>query len=268
MTSKKTLVQGNLVEKVCSTTIKSTINRKPIEINELSDQELIELLFKANLTNVESFAEEILARGIGDLAIVSLGKLWERFRGHDLKYPKEQVVVLKTLGQIDQNATRDLLLRIMSSGSCPESLLPLLLESAIKVRVKTSQQQLIGWLKHKNSEIRLLACSLMKFGVNLTLDVFKLGLADHSNRVRRETLISMGLCGYEEAKSGLLSELESNPTSHVIYALESIIDEDIITHLGRRAESSPDLVGVIIDVLQLSEIPRAKAVVKRLSKPG
>ena len=265
MSLEKEAVQGDLFEQVRSSVIALTPNRKPIVISKLSDEDLIEFLRKANLTNIESVAEEILTRGIGDLAIVSFERLWKRFRGSKLPNPVEQTVVLRTLGQINQPSTRDLLLKIMYSGSYPESLLPLLLESAIKVRVRTSQQLLKKWLTHEKSEIRLLAFSLVKFMTDVTFDIFQLGLGDQSRLVRRETLICMGLYGYSEAKEGLLTELANNPTSHVIRALESIIDDDIITHLGRCAESLSDLSGIITEVLQGSESSRAKAVVSRLS---
>ncbi len=87
---------------------------------------------------------------------------------------------------------------------------------------------------------------------------------DSEASVRRACLITMGQFGHDVAKPGLLGELERDPTSEVVTALAGILDDDIITGLGRCAMKHECLRDQIMEELECNDDTRALKIVETL----
>ena len=236
------------------------------EIEGLNDQEIIERIPSANVSQVQDLCGQVLERGIGDDAVPALESHWKRFFGFGINGPlREQRFALKTLVEVGTPSSRQVLARIINAPDLIDALLPLALECAMEAHLALSGQRVTCWLADSRPEVREFAFVLAR---NCTPPVSKheleKGLMDPEGAVRRACLIAMGQFCNERAKPGLLEELEKNPASEIVTALAGILDDDIITRLGRCAMKHGRLREQIIEELESSGESRALKLVERL----
>ena len=241
--------------------------RRPVpEVAGLDDQEIIERIPSANVSQVQALCDRVLERGIGDNAVPALEALWKRFIGFGINGPlREQRCAVETLAKVGTPLSRQALDRIIRAPDLIDALLPLVLDCAAEANLAVSGQSVTCWLEDGRSEVRESAFVLAR---NCTPPVPKhkleIGFMDPEGSVRRACLATMGQFGHGRAKPGLLEELEKDPTSEIVTALAGILDDDIITRLGRCAMKHGRLRGQIVEELECSGEPRALKLVERL----
>lgn len=246
----------------------SSIGRHPPvpDVEGLDDREIVARIPSASVAQVQVLCDQVLARGIGDDAVPALEALWKRFFGFGISGPlREQRCALNTLAKVGTQSSRQALARIIDSPDLIDVLLPLALDCATEANLALSGQRVTCWLEDSRSAVRACAYVLAR---NCTPAVPKYelekGLHDPEGSVRRACLTTMGLFGHEGAKPGLLAELEKGPTSEIVTALAGMVDDDIITRLGRCAMKHARLREQIVEELECSGEPRARKVVERL----
>ncbi|MDE0524747.1 MAG: hypothetical protein OXH79_22660 [Boseongicola sp.] len=236
------------------------------EVEGLDDQEIIERIPAASVSQVQALCDQVLERGIGDNAVPALEALWKRFFGFGINGPlREQRSALETLAKVGTPLSRQAVARIIDARDLTDALLPLALECATEANLALSGQSVTRWLEDGRSDVRESAFVLAR---NCTPPVPKheleKGLMDPEGSVRRSCLTTMGQFGNGRAKPGLLEELEKDPTSEIVTALAGLLDDDIITRLGRCAMKHGRLRGQIAEELESSGEPRALKLVARL----
>ena len=232
---------------------------------DLPDSAILTLLPKANLSNAEALAAEVLARHLGDGAVPALQQLWRRFEGFEKHKPlPEQTVALSTLAMIGTPDARNALATLLRRKPPSAPLLPLLLSAAAKARVTPPPHRLKDWLTHADPNVRIPAFVLACYAPHPDRELLAAGLTDPYPAVRREAAIAAGQHGQRSAKEALLRELARNPTSRIVHALVLILDDDSATHLGRCAQDRPELRDIIIESLEESQLPRAIAILRTL----
>ena len=235
-------------------------------IAELDDLEILARIPAAKLSEVEALCELVMDRGIGDDAVPALEALWRRFFGFGVDGPlREQRCALNALAKIGTEMSRQALVKIVDAPDLFDAILPLALECATKAHLALPAQSVTRWLEDTRSEVRELSFMLASnCGSPVPKNVLEAGLLDSEASVRRACLLTMGHFGHGAAKSGLLAELERNPSSEIVTALAGILDDDIITRLGRCAMKHEHLREQIVEELESSAEPRALKFVNRL----
>lgn len=241
-------------------------HRSVPDVEGLDDQKITERIPSANISQVQALCDQVLARGIGDDAVPALESLWKKFFGFGVKGPlREQRCALETLAKVGTHLSRQALTRIVDAPDLIDALLPLALECATEANLALPGKSVTCWLEDNRSVVREFAFKLAR---NCTPPVPKheleKGLMDPEGTVRRACLTTMGQFGHERAKPGLLEELERNPTSEIVTALAGILDDDIITRLGRCAMKHGRLREQIVEELESSDETRALKLVERL----
>ena len=232
-------------------------------LESLDDPEIVALLPKANLSNVQGLCAQVIARDLGDRAVPALESLWRRFRGYGRTGAlPEQRCALDTLARIGTPPARDRLTRIIGTPDLPDALLPLALHAAVTARLVLPLSHIVPWLDHRVPEVRALAFSLAR-AANPPENILETGLSDSDPFVRRAALITLGTLGHTRAKPGLLVELDRNPTGEIVRALATIADADILTRLGRCARRNAALKPFILEELADLDDPRADRIIRR-----
>lgn len=233
---------------------------------DLSDDEIIAVLPRANLLTATALASQVISRDLGDRAVPALESLWRRFEGFGRDGPlPEQKAALATLGQIGTHDARAALSTMLHKRKPPDALLPLLLAAAVSARVSLSAHQLTDWLAHDNPEVRAPAFALACFAHTGRPDMLTDGLTDPYPAVRREAAIALGTLRQRSARDILLQELARAPTGRIVEALGAILDGDVIAHFRRCAQAHPELRTVIADELRGSDLPKAKRAIEDLA---
>ena len=235
-------------------------------VAELDDLEILARIPATKLSEVEALCEQVMDRGFGDDAVPALEALWRRFFGFGVDGPmREQRCALNALEKIGTEMSRQALVRIVDAPDLFDALLPLALECATKAHLALPAQSITRWLEDTRPEVRELSFMLARnCSSPVPRHVLEAGLSDSEASVRRACLLTMGRFGHDRAKSGLLAELERNPSSEIVTALAGILDDDIITRLGRCAMKHERLREQIIEELESSAEPRAFKLVNRL----
>ncbi len=235
-----------------------------VNLQTVSDPDLLALIPKANLSNVGDLCDEVLNRDLGDAAVAALDALWHRFRGYgDKGVLVEQRGALDTLARIETATAREALTRIVRATH-PDTVLPSVLQAAVAAGLAVPLRQLEHWLDHKLPEVRVCGFTLVQ-KANPPAYLLEKGLSDPYPSVRRAALISAGLLGHAFAKQGLLQELDRAPGSQVIAALVGILDEDILVLLRRHGAQNDALRPLIIDELKETEDPKALNIAMQLA---
>ena len=236
-----------------------------ITASRLTDRELIAMLPEANLLNVETLCAEVVSRSLHE-AVPALEIIWRRFVGFGIRSPfVEQRAVLSALGQIDGDAARAALRRIVLSKALPATLLPFAMRAAAQSGLELPTAFVAPLLSHPDMSVREPAFALAaKAGV--VANQLRDGLTDTSASVRRLAAIAMGTLGDAEAREGLIAEIARNPSIEVMEALAAIGDDDAIVHLGRCAERHPDLCSTIVDMLRDMESAKAERLARHLER--
>ncbi|MYA89558.1 MAG: hypothetical protein F4X97_14100 [Boseongicola sp. SB0662_bin_57] len=236
------------------------------EVEGLDDQEIVARIPSANVAQVQALCDQVLERGIGDDAVPALEALWKRFFGFGINGPlREQRCALNALAKVGTPLSRQALARIIDAPDLIDALLPLALECATEANLALSGQSVTCWLGDSRPAVRECAFVLARnCAPPVPKHELEIGLLDPDGSVRRACLTTMGQFGHERAKPGLLEELKKNPTSEVVTALAGIVDDDIITRLGRCAMKRGRLREQIIEELECSGEPKALKLVERL----
>jgi len=232
----------------------------------LDDQELIEQVPKAKLSNIHSLCTQIAERDLGDAAVPGLVALWNRFKGFGIISPlPEQRLALQTLGEIGTPDAQNEIRKILVDPGLPDSLLPVALQAATTVALNLPQRQIILWLEHEAPTVRALAFTLVQ-AANPPLNILETGLTDPDLSVRRAALVTTGNLGHHVARADLLAEFRRNPTSQIIRALLAIADEEIIVITGRFALENQAHQALIVEELSELDDPKAAKIAKRIKK--
>ena len=83
------------------------------------------------------------------------------------------------------------------------------------------------------------------------------------HKIRRPTHLRLRLL-----RPPLLLLLDQEPDAEIVEAIGRVADADCLIRLRRTAERCPALIGDVIDALELSDDPRAAALVAQLTAPG
>ena len=234
-----------------------------LAVAALADDELTAMIARAELWNVEALCSEAATRSLQS-AVPALESLWRRFAGFGMGVPLlEQVAVLRSLGALKGAAARTALKRIVLSDGLSESLLPDALQAAADAGLALPGAFVGPLLGHDGAAIRAPAYELA-VRAELRGDLLLQGLSDRCACIRRRLAVAMGNRGDREARGALLQELAANPSPAVIEAIATIMDEDVIVHLGRCADRHPALRRMVIDMLRDLDSPRARRLVRRL----
>ena len=262
--------QLDLFESNSHTPVGASFSKFPSEVDvltDLTDQKLLTMVPKANLSNVQILCEQVLNRSLGDEAVQALETLWHRFRGYGKTDAlPEQRCALETLAEISTPAAKESLTKI-ARATQSEGLLPLVLKAAVRAKLALPLRQVEKWQDHRLPEVRVRAYTLIRRS-NPPVHVLETGLSDPYPAVRRAALITAGTLGHGFAKPGLLRELEKNPTGQVVEALLEIMDEDILVCLGRCATQHDELHLLILEGLKDSDNPRARKVALNIGAPA
>ena len=237
-----------------------------VDLQALSDPELLALIPKANFSNVGDLCDAVLNRDLGDAAVPALNALWHRFRGYgDKGVLPEQRGALDTLARIETATAREALTRIVRATH-PDTLLPTVLQAAVTAGLSLPLRQIEPWLDHKLPEVRVCGFTLVQ-KANPPVYLLEQGVSDPYPSVRRAALISAGLLEHAFAKQGLLQELDRAPNSQVIAALIRLLDEDILVRLRRCGAQNEALRPFIIDELKATGDPKALNIAMDLAAP-
>ena len=207
--------------------------------DSLEDEEVLDRLPDAGLSDVQPLCHLVAERRLGDRALPALERLWRRFAGfgHE-RLLLEQKTVLETLAKLDTGKARDLLASIVTGRDFPR---PLQLTALRAAR----------------------AALLSEFSGPETA-ALKDCLSDPEQAVRKAAAIVMGKLGYVGAKAILLNELCRCPSDAIIDALSGIVDEEVAVHLGRCANAHPELAERIMLELEDMEIPISRKIAHRI----
>ena len=137
------------------------------------------------------------------------------------------------------------------------------MRAAAQARLTVPSEFLQPFLRHSDPDVRAAAFRLSR-QARLSPDLLRAGLEDPSVAVRREAAITLGLRGIRDARAILLDELARRPSDTLITALAAIGDDDVIVHLGRCAKAHPAHAGLIAELLEEMDGPRAPAVAASL----
>ena len=234
----------------------------------MDDQEVLARLPGADLSQVQILCEQVLKRGIGDDAVPALEALWRRFFGFGIDGPlREQRCALETLAKSGTSLSRQALVGIVSAPDLFDALLPLALRCATEANLALSGRSVTRWLEDGRPEVRECAFVLARnCSPPVQRHVLEAGLSDPEASVRRACLMTLGQFGHAAAKPGLLEELERRPSGEVVTALSGMLDDDIITRLGRCAREHERLRGQVIEELEGSDDPKALRLVETLRR--
>lgn len=246
-------------------------NIAPQHINEenvkaLTDDEIIARIAIAKLSNIEQLCDQVIKRELGDSAVPNLMVLWNRFKGFGITKPLlEQRHTLETLAAIGHGDAKNAINTILMAPDLPDSLLPLALQAAVKVNLYLPFAKVAPWLDHHVTTVRVYAFTLIK-SCNPPRTDLERGFSDPDPSVRRAAFITAALLGHTGAKSGLMTEFRKNPNSHIIAALCSIADDDIITQIARYGIQNETYREFIIEELKAMDSKKATALVQTLSE--
>ncbi len=234
-------------------------------LESLSDKDLVEKTAKATLSNVDLLCAQIVERGLGDIAVPGLVTLWNRFKGFGIAAPlPEQLLALKTLSAIGNDAAKKEISKILAAQDLPDSLLPFVLQAAVSVGSNLPQAQILPWLEHDAPTVRAQAFALIQSS-NPQRSTLEIGFSDPDPAVRRAALTAAGYLGHVSARAGLLVEFRKNPTSQTIEALLSVADDDIIVEIGRYALANQNHQALIADELEALDTAKARMLAQRIN---
>jgi len=261
-------IQGDLFDPPCEPR-GSQSNRRieaPFDPDALDDGEVIARLPDANLATAEALCEQVLSRGLANAAVLALERLWDRFRGFGVNLPcREQIAVLGTLAKIETKRSREAVRRIAGECGLPMALLPHALEAAVARRVRFPPRRIELWMKDERPIVRALAFRLARWSA-LPVRMLEEGTNDPELSVRMAALVTMGRLGHADARQGLLALLVRDPNADIVRAVATIADDEVITRLGRCADSCERLRPIILEELKAMDDPRATAIVDRMER--
>lgn len=236
-----------------------------VNLESLSDKDLVKKTAKATLSNVDLLCAQIVERGLGDVAVPGLVTLWNRFKGFGIAAPlPEQLLALETLSAIGNGSTKKEISKILAAHDLPDSLLPFVLLAAAKVGLNLPQKQILPWLEHDAPIIRAQAFALIQSS-NPQRSTLEIGFSDPDPSVRRAALTAAGNLGHVSARAGLLAEFRKNPTSQTIQALLSIADDDIAVEIGRYAMENSPHQALIASEFEEMDTPKTQKLAQRIN---
>lgn len=237
---------------------------RPLPPETLSDEELLDRIPIAGISDVRSLCRLAVERGLGDRAVPALEALWRRFAGFGLEHPvTEQTAALEALAMLRTKSARDLLVTIVTAPDFPPPLLPLALSSARALSLRLPGEFIGTLLDHSDPGVREAAFALSWSG-KPDIERLLAGLDDSQPAVRLSAAIALGKRGHRAAKATLLLGLQGNPTSEIILALSAIADDEILVHLGRCADAHPAFADGIAKELEEIETPRSLKIAGRI----
>lgn len=237
---------------------------KPLRPETLSDDDVLDRIPQAGISDVRLLCNHAVERSLGDRAVPALEALWRRFKGfgHDRPYP-EQTAVIETLAEFGTERAREALSAIVTARNLPPPLLPAALSAAVSASLNLPADFLRPLLAHADPRVRELAAKLSGFG-QPDIGALEACLGDTQPAVRRAAAIVLGQFGYAGARATLLNELQRTPTGEIVEALAAIADDDIVVLLGRCAETHPALAGRIVRELEEMETALSLKVARRI----
>ena len=232
-----------------------------IDPTSLSDADLLAEFVSAAMAEVAALGEEIIRRRPEGWTQAALA-LWDRFLGFGETKPMlEQVVVL----EIVQRTVEAALLRgILLRGPMAECLDAHVLLAAAACRVALPADVVLRGLLHGGAGVRRAAVQLA-IPSSIATDRLHAYLADSAREVRRVTATALAEAGETLARDPLLFEMRVRPDRAGLEALSFVADEDVVIQLGQIARQHPAWCGIVIEVLQTIDHPRAERVATGLS---
>jgi len=233
----------------------------PSDIASLSDLELLAGFADATMADVSAIGEEILRRRTEGWSQAALG-LWDRFLGFGTAKPMlEQVVVLNL---VQHTAAAAVLRDLLRRGQIAECLDSYLLLAAAACRIALPTTTVLRGLSHRQSDVRRAAVQVA-ISSDVSIEHLHPYLADPAREVRRATATTLAEAGETVARDPLLFEMRVQPDRAGLEALSFVADEDVVIRLGQIARQHPAWCGIIIEVLQTIDHPRAERVAASLS---
>ena len=231
----------------------------PIDAARLSDGELIAVLPLARQNEAPALAREAARRGLAD-AVPALEALCRRFSGFGRdREVTEQIAALTALAALGDEAARLSVTRLIVSGAVSGPGLRVGMAAAAGLGCRLPSERVLAALRDDDPRVREAACRCANGGAEVAAALLEL-LADLHINVTRAAALALGRLGRREASAVLIGLLMTAPTPEVIEAVWAIAGEDEWVRLGQTALRVPELAGVVLEVLEESEAPRALAV--------
>jgi hypothetical protein len=242
-------------------TDEDSIDWAPLDPSRLSDAELIAVLPRARQNEAPGLAQEAVRRGLAD-AVPALEALCRRFSGFGLdREVTEQVAALSGLTSLGGAAAKQAVTRLIVSGAVEGPGVRLALEAAAELRCGLPPHRVGAFLRDDDPAVRETACRCARGGAEAIAALTDL-LSDLHVSVVNAAALALGRLGRPEAGFVLTRMLGTAPTEDVVRALAVIAKEDDWVRLGQTAMRFPELVSVVLEVLEETEEPRAAAVAR------
>jgi hypothetical protein len=228
----------------------------PLDPARLSDAELIAVLPRARQNEAPALTREAARRGLPD-AIPALEALCRRFAGFGLdREVTEQVAALRGLASLGGEAAVS---RLIVSGAVRGPGARVALEAAAGLGCRLPPDRVAAFLRDDDPRVREAACRCARGGAEVIAALLDL-LSDLHANVTHAAALALGRLGRREGAAVLARLLGTAPSKEVVGALAAIAEDDDWVRLGQTAMRVPDLAGVVLEVLEDSEAPRAAAV--------
>jgi HEAT repeat protein len=114
--------------------------------------------------------------------------------------------------------------------------------------------------------VRAAACECARGGAAVVAALLDL-LTDLHPGVTHAAALALGRLGRREGGAVLAWLLRTAPSEAVVRAIAGIAEDDDWVRLGQTASRVPELVPVVLEVLEESEDPRAIAVAEGIKRP-
>lgn len=198
--------------------------------------------------------------------VPALAEICARYRDLDGRQAYAgQIAAFAALAAIGGSTAKEAVARIVSKGGAAGPNLVAAMEAAVRLAVVLPGEVLASLLHHGDPLVRAAACRLVPANASKLAPVLVELLGDLHPDIANAAACALGRLGREEGRARLLSLLAEAPDDAVIDALEAILDETVIIHLGRVAGIRPDLAAQIRDVLAASDQPQAERVLDALA---
>jgi hypothetical protein len=233
--------------------------RKAVRVAELSDEDLIESIPSAGLSDCAALTQEAARRGLR-AAVPALEALCRRFKGFGLhRSVPEQASALRALAALGGTDAAGAVRRLIEAAVVQGPGLVEAARAAASLRCRLPEDAAMALLRHADAEVRAAACWCVPNTRGVAAVLLEL-LGDLHRPVEMAAACALGRIGRAEARPGLLRLLRVAPCAEAIEAVTRLADDEVVVLLGRIARAQTTLREAALAALDDIDTPRAAAV--------